>query len=227
MLKIKAWRPKTKVGAQKLKFKNFVFDCDSTLTQVEGLDELASIKGLNGQVCALTKFAMDGFLTFNESFVQRVDLIKPTQKELEDLALKYMQKKVRGVGTLVTLIKKRGGNVFILSGGIKTVLDIFGRHIGVPDKNIFGCELSFLQNGEFGGLVENGLFLFGKAAILKKIAATGPTVFVGDGFNDLEAANACDLFIGFGGVVERAVVKKTVKNYYSGKDLTGLMAFFV
>ena len=58
------------------------FDVDSTLIIDEGIDELASYVGVGKQVAQLTRNAMGGKMTFKESLAQRVDIIKPTQREV-------------------------------------------------------------------------------------------------------------------------------------------------
>jgi hypothetical protein len=51
------WQPYDKV----------VFDCDSTLTKIEGIDELAKLKGKYKAVKTLTNKAMCGLLNFKKT----------------------------------------------------------------------------------------------------------------------------------------------------------------
>ena len=60
--------------------------------------------------------------------------------------------------------------------------------------------------------------------VLSEIAARiAPLVFVGDGITDLEAAPCVDLFIGYGGVVERPNVRAAAEAYVDAADLTALL----
>ena len=54
------------------------FDCDSTLSAIEGIDELARLKGKEGRVGLLTNKAMDGELDLADVYGKRLKAIKPT-----------------------------------------------------------------------------------------------------------------------------------------------------
>ena len=47
------------------KFAAVCFDCDSTLSRIEGIDELASRRGLKHEVSRLTEAAMNGSLAID------------------------------------------------------------------------------------------------------------------------------------------------------------------
>ena len=54
-----------------------VFDCDSTLSAIEGVDELAGEK--RDEVEALTRRAMNGELSLDQVYGERLDLILATE----------------------------------------------------------------------------------------------------------------------------------------------------
>ena len=62
--------------------KLIVFDCDSTLSSIEGIDELARVKGQSifEQVAELTHAAMNGEVPLDEVFSRRLAIIQPDQK---------------------------------------------------------------------------------------------------------------------------------------------------
>lgn len=60
------------------------FDVDSTVIQEEGIDELAEFCGKGQEVANLTKEAMRGSMTFQEALRRRLDIIKPSQKQIRD-----------------------------------------------------------------------------------------------------------------------------------------------
>lgn len=60
------------------------FDVDSTVIVEEGIDELAEFCGKGQEVANLTKEAMGGTMTFQEALRRRLDIIKPSQKQIRD-----------------------------------------------------------------------------------------------------------------------------------------------
>ena len=59
--------------------QHVIFDCDSTLSRIEGIDELADIAGVTRQVRQMTDAAMAGEIGLEEVYGKRLELIKPTQ----------------------------------------------------------------------------------------------------------------------------------------------------
>lgn len=60
------------------------FDVDSTVIQEEGIDELAEFCGKGQEVANLTKEAMGGSMTFQEALRRRLDIIKPSQRQIRE-----------------------------------------------------------------------------------------------------------------------------------------------
>lgn len=60
------------------------FDVDSTVIREEGIDELAKFCGKGQEVARLTKEAMKGSMTFQEALRLRLNIIKPSQKQIRD-----------------------------------------------------------------------------------------------------------------------------------------------
>lgn len=60
------------------------FDVDSTVIQEEGIDELAEYCGKGQEVSNLTKEAMGGSMTFQEALRRRLDIIKPSQRQIRE-----------------------------------------------------------------------------------------------------------------------------------------------
>ena len=59
----------------RFKYQNIIFDCDSTLTKIEGLDFIAQRHGLKDQVAAITTRAMNDEITFEKALKLRLELI--------------------------------------------------------------------------------------------------------------------------------------------------------
>jgi len=90
-----------------------VFDMDSTLIEVEVIDELAKRAGVGEQVMAITAAAMRGELDFNQSFKQRLGLLQGLSDEvLADIAAKLPI--MPGMEKLISTLSQRGYKTAIL-----------------------------------------------------------------------------------------------------------------
>ena len=68
-----------------LKADAVCFDVDSTVSNDEGIDLLANICGAGDEVAAWTNKAMSGNTTFEQALAARLDIIKPSRQDLENL----------------------------------------------------------------------------------------------------------------------------------------------
>ncbi|MEM5528598.1 phosphoserine phosphatase SerB [Gammaproteobacteria bacterium AS21] len=186
-----------------------VFDMDSTLIEVEVIDELAKRAGVGEQVMAITAAAMRGELDFNQSFEQRLGLLKGLSDEvLADIAANLPM--MPGMAKLISALQQRGYKTAILSGGFsyfagylkdKYKFDYaFSNALEVVDGKVTGNVVGDIVNAEQ------------KVLRLKEIAAKEgfdltQTIAVGDGANDLPMLAAAGLGVAFHAkplVVEKA-----------------------
>lgn len=205
-------------------FKNVVFDCDSTLTFIEGVDEIAKIKGLAEEIGQITHQGMNGEISFAESLYRRLSILKPSRKDIEHLYDRYVNNLVPDSIQLIEALGFLGKEIFIVTGGFQQAVEKLAERLGIARSHVFGVHLKFGKNEDFLGVKENHLTQAGgKARILRKIRRTGPTLFVGDGVTDLTAKDEVDLFVGFGGVVERPVVQKNSAVYVKTNSLAWVL----
>lgn len=203
-----------------------VFDCDSTLTGIEGVDLLAKKKGRGKEVETLTKEAMNGKMRFEDIFPTRLNLIKPKKEELDWLYKEYIKHQVEDAKEVVEQLQNLGKKVYIISGGYDLPVKKFAAYLGVSRENVFAVELKFHQNGNYLGynlknvLTKNR----GKRLVLKRLNKLGSLIFVGDGATDLEAKDIVDLFVGFGGVICRPIVQKNADIFINFKSLAPILA---
>ncbi len=175
------------------------FDMDSTLIQTEVIDELAKRNGVGKQVKDITEAAMRGEIDFNESFIQRVELLKGLdEKVMEDIA--HNLPLTEGAEKLFRTLKKYGFRTAILSGGFSYFGKYLQHKLGVD--YVFANDLE-IKNGKLtgnhSGEIVNGEM---KAEMLKKIAFKEgihleQVVAVGDGANDLPMLSLAGLGIAF------------------------------
>jgi len=175
------------------------FDMDSTLIQVEVIDELAKAAGVGEQVAAITESAMRGEIDFSESFRQRMALLEGMdesvlQKIAEGLPI------TEGAARLISHLRHFGYKVAILSGGFTYFANYLKEKLGID--YVYANQLDF-ENGKLTGKVK-GEIVDGqmKAKLLVKIAeqegiSTEQVIAVGDGANDLPMLAIAGLGIAF------------------------------
>ncbi len=198
---------------------------DSTIINVECLDELADFAGKKAEVSAITERAMRGELEFEGALRERVAMLKGLP--VADLQLAYDQR-VRlnpGARTFVRTMAANGARCWLVSGGFtfftSRVAAAAGFH--ADRANTLG-EASGALDGTVG---EPILGREAKLAALKDQAAAlgldlAETLAIGDGANDLAMIGAAGL-----GVAYRAkpIVAAEADAKVDHADLTALLYF--
>ncbi len=224
-----------------------IFDCDSTLCSVEGIDELARLAGNENDVAmsiaALTKRAMEGDIPLEAIYGQRLVTVNPTQAQIRQIATIYRQTVIPDARQVIEAMQAMEAQVFIVSGGLIEPVREFGAWLGVPPENIYAVDLEYNQLAgqwwryweQSGGLnpranhlaVESSPLIstHGKNRIIARIRreAAGRAVLIGDGLSDLEASSEVDLFVGFGGAVYRPRVASEAPVYIHTQSLAPLL----
>jgi phosphoserine phosphatase len=224
-------------------FDVVVFDCDSTLAAVEGIDELARWLGRAAEVEALTAQAMNGEVPLEAVYSRRLELLQPTREQLRRLGQLYRDNTVPGAREVVEALQALRRTVFIVSGGLAEPVREFGAWLGVPAAQIHAVGTDYDQLsgawwetwkqprgrnpherylGHDGGPLTIGR---GKAEIIRRLreAHRGRAMLVGDGTSDLEAREAVDLFVGFGGVVARERVAAAADVFVTSNNLAPVL----
>lgn len=198
------------------------FDMDSTLIQTEVIDELAFKAGVGEKVSEITEKAMRGEIDFNESFIQRVALLKGLdEKVMKDIAENLPI--TEGAERLFKTLKQYGYKTAILSGGFT----YFGNYL----KTKLGADYVFandleIVNGKCTGKHLNEIVDGQKKAELLKMLAfkedihLEQVIAVGDGSNDLPMLQLAGLGIAFHA---KPKVKESAKHAISNIGLDALL----
>jgi phosphoserine phosphatase len=197
------------------------FDCDSTLTAVEGIDVLAESVGKRWRVQVLTQAAMEGERDLEAVYARRLRAVKPTREQVRDIRRSYKRHAVEDAALVIAALHALGHEVYIISGGLAEPVEEFGVYLGVPRERIRAVGISYNQlsgdwwnsnksdqsgHEEYLNYQEGALTVSdGKAQIIRELLGRqrGRSLLVGDGNSDLLAGQAVDLFVGDGGVVVR------------------------
>lgn len=105
-------------------FKLIAFDMDSTLINIECIDEIADAAGRKAEVSAITEAAMRGEITdFKDSLRKRVALLKGVPQEALDDVFTNRLRLNPGAKELVDTCKQHGMKVLLVSGGFTFFAD--------------------------------------------------------------------------------------------------------
>ncbi len=213
-----------------MSFEIICFDCDSTLSRVEGIDELARRNGLFEEVAALTDKAMNGELALENVYEHRLALIKPNRAAIGWLADLYIQEMVDGVQETVKTLLEHGKRIHIISGGLRQAILPLAALLGVAEDNVHAVDVLFDDNGEYRDFARHSPLSMsgGKARICRRLRMRFPALaMVGDGKTDLEAKDAGAYMIGFGGVVRRPLVEEQADCYVADASLTAILPYLL
>ncbi len=206
------------------------FDCDSTLSKIEGIDELAKRVGLGKEMAALTDSAMNGEVPLEAVYERRLSLIKPDQDAIDWLADHYIDTMVDDVEEVFKTLLKKGKQVHIISGGLRQAILPLAERLRLSADYVHAVDVFFNQDGSYqdfdntSPLAKTG----GKARICRTLKnETSELVMIGDGQTDLESKQAGALFIGFGGVVERKAVREKADYFVGTASLVGVLEHII
>lgn len=176
--------------------RNYIIDFDSTITQVEALEELAKIalKGNKGsseilrKIAHITNLGMEGKMPITESLHRRIAMLGANKKDLDAL-IKILKKKISpSFRRNKDFFKKYGEKVFVVSAGFKEFIVPVVNELHIPEKNVYANTFKVDENGNIVGfdgeniLAQKG----GKGDLLKQLGLKGEVYVIGDGYTDYE-----------------------------------------
>ncbi|NMM15444.1 MAG: phosphoserine phosphatase SerB [Rhodoferax sp.] len=186
-------------------FKLIAFDMDSTLINIECVDEIADAVGRKAEVAAITEATMRGEIAdFKESLRQRVALLKGVSlASMEEVYAQRLQLNP-GAAELVATCKKAGLKVLLVSGGftffadrVRDRLDIDYTRSNVLE--VHGGELTGRMIDQPWGDICDGAEK--RKMLLETCAQLGitpqQTIAMGDGANDLPMMKEAGLSVAY------------------------------
>ena len=213
-----------------MSFDVVCFDCDSTLSRIEGIDELARRTGMFDKVAELTNAAMNGELALEDVYESRLALIKPDKTAIDWLAQLYIDEVVPGACDTIAKLQQQQKQVHIISGGLRQAILPLAEYLGVPEQQVHAVDILFDEQGDYLGFAKDSPLASsgGKGEVCRQIInGNGAVAMVGDGKTDLEAKLAGATVIGFGGVVAREAVKKQADYFVTEPSLAAVLNFLL
>ncbi|MDP3138721.1 MAG: phosphoserine phosphatase SerB [Burkholderiaceae bacterium] len=186
-------------------YKLIAFDMDSTLINIESVDEIADAVGRKAEVAAITEAAMRGEITdYKESLRRRVALLKGVSMESIDRVYAERLRLNPGAAELVAACKAAGMTVVLVSGGFTVFTDRIRDRLGIDytRSNVLEVEGGKLT----GRMVDQpwGDICDGeekRRTVLQTCAQLGiapsQAIAMGDGANDLPMMAAVGLSVAY------------------------------
>lgn len=203
-----------------------IFDCDGTLSRIEGIDELARKNGVFEKVAALTAEAM-GKTGINPTlYKERLDLVKPTREQVISVGMEYFSHRVPDLEATLFLLKRLNKSIYIISAGLTPSVAIFGQLLQIPASNIFAVDIQFDDQGHFLDFNHKSPLVIreGKRLIIAQIKTQHERLaFVGDGLNDCVAADLVTRFVGYGGTFYRENIAALCNYYIKTASMASLL----
>lgn len=186
-------------------FKLIAFDMDSTLINIECVDEIADAAGRKAEVAAITEAAMRGEITdYKESLRQRVTLLKGVPVSAMQQVLDQRLQLNPGASALVQACKAAGMKVLLVSGGFTFFSDHVRDRLGIDFTRSNVLEV---ENGSLTGRMVDqpwGDICDGeekRKMLLTTCAQLGikpaQAIAMGDGANDLPMMGEAGLSVAY------------------------------
>lgn len=195
------------------RFATVVFDVDSTLAAIEGIDWLAELRGpIVARTCAeLTERAMAGEVPIESVYLERLRAIAPTDQELSALADAYVAAVQPNAAETIAALHGADVAVHLVSGGLRAAILPLARHLSIAADHVHAVSLSANADGRWMNLAGDQPLATqrGKPLILSQLTLARPVVMIGDGSTDAATRGVVDHFIAYTGVVRRESVVAT------------------
>lgn len=208
----------------------YIIDFDSTFIKSEGLDELASFVLANNpqkekiieKIKDITKKGMRGEIPFDKSLRERISLLTPSQKNVEELG-KYLKKHIsKSIARNKKFFKIYKEYIYIISGGFKEYILPVVESFNINEDHVYANTFNFDKNGNFIGYdTKNPLAQEdGKVKLVKSLNLQGDIFVIGDGYTDykLKELGLVKKFIAFTENIERDVVVSKADQVASSFD---------
>ena len=189
--------------------RKYVFDFDSTLTQVEALDVLAemTLRGKSNrdeileEIQQITNLGIDGDISFTESLERRIRLLGAHRDDLEGLIADLRQKISRSIKENKEFFHSHAEDIYVISCGFKEFIDPIVAEYNIPSERVYANTFTFDEKGHIIGFDETNVLSShnGKIACLKNLDLDGEVQVIGDGYSDyvMREAGIADKFFAY------------------------------
>ncbi|GAB1849773.1 phosphoserine phosphatase SerB [Achromobacter xylosoxidans] len=207
--------------------KVLAMDMDSTLINIECIDEIAGVAGVKDKVSEITEAAMRGEIKdFAESLRRRVALLKDVSAEALEQVYTEKLRLNPGAERLITTAQAAGIKVLLVSGGFTFFTDRLRERLKLDSAHANTLEI---DNGVLTGRVLGDILdADAKAVYLREFARThGATkeqvIAMGDGANDLKMLGAAGFPVAYHA---KPLVRQQTRYALNVSGLDGVLNWF-
>lgn len=174
--------------------RKYVFDFDSTLTQVEALDVLAEISLENNpereniikKIQEITDLGIDGDISFTESLERRIKLLNAHKSHLKTLIERLSGEISKSILRNKDFFIDHSKDIYVISCGFKEFIEPIVAPYSIPADKVYANTFTFDSDDYIIGFDrENVLSQHnGKIDCLKGMNLSGEVHVIGDGYSD-------------------------------------------
>jgi len=183
------------------RFNSVIFDVDSTLSGIEGIDWLANLRGseVAEWSAALTDRAMRGEIPIEAVYGERMHAVKPGLGEIQQLGRVYVDRIAPGAAETLKDFRAAKIEIAMVSGGLREAILPLAAALGVEEQQVHAVSVFFDKNGTYAGFDEASPLTrqTGKKTTAAGMGLKGPVLAVGDGMTDCEMKSVVDSFAAF------------------------------
>jgi phosphoserine phosphatase len=212
-------------------FRLLALDMDSTLINIESLDEIAAYAGRGEEVAAITEAAMRGEIAdYKESLRRRVAMLGGANEALLGRVYEERLRLNAGAEELLRTCKAAGLKTLLVTGGFTFFTDRMKQRLGFDFTRSNELEVA---DGRLTGRVTGPggseiIDAEGKAQAVRDACAqigcpTDRSIVIGDGANDLKMLRLAGLSVAYRA---KPVVAQQAAQSLNFSPLDGVLAWF-
>jgi phosphoserine phosphatase len=202
-------------------------DMDSTLINIECIDEIAEAVGRKKEVSEITEAAMRGEIKdFSESLIRRVELLAGVPESALDKVYENRLRLNPGAAELIRGAQDRGWHTLLVSGGFTFFTEKLATLLKLDETHANTLEVSggFLTGKVIGAIVDGAAKAsYVQARSLAMGNNTQSAIVMGDGSNDLPMMAHSGLSIGYRA---KPIVKEKADGAFDHVGLDAVLELF-
>ena len=191
-------------------YASIIFDVDSTLCGIEGIDWLAARRGpdVGREVTELTDRAMRGEIPLDSVYGERLALVRPALVDIVALTAAYTGAFAYGAKRAIERLQDEGRRVVLISGGIREAILPVASLLDIPSRDVHAVSVLLDAKDGYAGFETDSPLATseGKRTVAARLGLPRPLLAVGDGATDLAMRPAVDAFAAYTGFIRREVV---------------------
>jgi HAD superfamily phosphoserine phosphatase-like hydrolase len=192
------------------RYATVILDVDSTVASIEGIDWLAALRPpeVAVKIAAGTAQAMEGLVSLEAVYGERLRLVAPRRDEIEALGKAYVDAIAPGARETVATLLGAGVRVMLFSGGLRESILPIADALGIPRDDVHAVGIRFTADGSYAGFDRASPLATntGKPETVRRLAPSRPILAVGDGATDARMKPVVDTFAAFTQFTRRAAV---------------------